>query len=71
MFATIQKWWTGHGTKILGGVVLLIGGVQDVLPLIQQADSKHALLWAIVTGIGAAVIKRGFTNSASISGQPT
>ena len=57
------QYWRGHGTKILGGVIVFVGALQEVLPLIQGVDPKHSALWALFIGLGGAVIKRGFTNS--------
>lgn len=59
----IKGWWVGHGTKILGWIIVGVGALQEVLPLIQGVDPKHSALWALVIGLGGAVIKRGFTNS--------
>ncbi len=64
------KFWAGHGTKILGAVVVLIGAAGDSLSLIQAVDPKHAALWALVTGVGGFIIKRGFTNSAQVTLPP-
>jgi hypothetical protein len=61
----LKRFWKGHGTKLLGALVVLIGAAGDSLSLIQAVDPKHAALWALVTGVGGFIIKRGFTNSAA------
>jgi hypothetical protein len=58
-------WWTRHGTKILGAIVALVGILGDSLSLIVAYDPKHAALWSLIIGIGGAVIRRGFVNSAN------
>jgi len=65
-----KKFWAGHGTKLLGGLVVLIGAAGDSLSLIQAVDPKHAALWALVTGLGGFIIKRGFTNTAQAATLP-
>lgn len=64
MIATLQAWWTGHGTKILGTAVAIIGIAGDALVYIQALDPKHAAIYSALIGIGGAIVKRGFTNSA-------
>ena len=65
--STNKGWWGAHGTKILGAIVALIGVAGDSLSLIVAYDPKHAALWTLIVGIGGAVIRRGFTNSANQS----
>lgn len=65
MIAQLKSWWDGHGTKILGIAVMLIGVAGDCLSLIQAVDPRHAALWSLVVGVGGAVLKRGFTNTRS------
>lgn len=67
IFETIKSWWTGHGTKLLGGLIVLVGALQEVLPLIQGVDPKHAGLWALVITLGGAVVKRGFANTKALN----
>ena len=67
---TLKRWWGSHGTKILGAVVVLVGAAGDALSLIQAVDPKHAALWALVTGLGGFIIKRGFTNTAQAATLP-
>lgn len=63
----IEHWWKNHGTKILGAIVTGAGIFGEVASLVQayldSLDPKHAALYALITGLGVAVIKRGFTNS--------
>jgi len=66
----LKAFWAGHGTKLLGGLVVLIGAAGDSLSLIQAVDPKHAALWALVTGLGGFIIKRGFTNTAQAATLP-
>jgi hypothetical protein len=60
-----MNWWRDHGTKILGGVVIFVGAAGDSLSLITAVDPKHAALWTLIIGLGGAIIRRGFTNTAS------
>lgn len=69
--STWQQWWTGHGTKILGWVTVLIGAGGESLSLIQAVDQKHSALWALIIGLGGAVIRRGFTNTARTNSLPS
>ncbi len=62
----MRQTWSDHGTKILGAVVVAVGAAGECLQLIQAVDPKHAAAWALVIGLGSAVVKRGFTNSAAI-----
>lgn len=62
----LKAWWVSHGTKILGGVAVLIGAGGESLALIQAVDPKHAALWALVIGLGGAIIRRGFTNTQNL-----
>jgi hypothetical protein len=61
---TLKRYWAAHGTKILGSLAVIIGAGGESLALIQAVDPKHAALWALVMGLGGAVVRRGFTNSA-------
>jgi len=61
----LKTFWAGHGTKILGGVTVAIGAIGESLSLIQAVDPKHAALWALVAGVGGAIIRRGFTNTST------
>lgn len=63
LWTKFKELWRSHGTKILGWLIVFVGALQEVLPLIQGIDPKHAGLWALVVGLGGAVIKRGFTNT--------
>lgn len=63
--ASTKGWWSAHGTKILGAVVAVVGIAGDSLSLIVAYDPKHAALWTLIIGIGGAVIRRGFVNSAN------
>lgn len=67
---TLKIWWHGHGTKILGVIVMLVGVAGDCLTLIQALDPKRAALWALVIGLGGAVLRRGFINSQNASLPP-
>ncbi len=60
----LPQWWHDHGTKILGVIAAGAGAAGEALAYIQQLDPKHAALWGVVIIIGAAVVKRGFTNTA-------
>lgn len=60
-----KGWWAAHGTKILGAITVGVGAGGEVLSAIQAVDPKHAALWALILGLGGAVIRRGFTNSAA------
>jgi hypothetical protein len=64
MIVKLKQWWQDHGTKILGYVVMAIGAAGDCLSLIQAVDPKHAALWSLVVGLGGAIVRRGYTNSA-------
>lgn len=57
--------WSTHGTKILGFVVALVGALGDCLELFKSFDTdpKHVAIYTFVTALGAAVIRRGFSNS--------
>lgn len=63
MIDKLQAWWRGHGTKILGILAMLVGAGGESLALIQAVDPKHAALWALVMGLGGAIVRRGFTNT--------
>lgn len=65
MIALLKKWWTGHGTKILGAFVALVGIAGDSLVYIQALDPKHAAIYSALVAVGGAIVKRGFTNSAN------
>jgi len=66
-----MKWWHDHGTKILGWAVVGLGAAGDSLSLIQAVDPKHAALWALVTGLGGAIVRRGYTNTAKLATLPS
>lgn len=70
MIQKIRKWWHDHGTKILGYVVMGIGAAGDCLSLIQAVDPKHAALWSLVVGLGGAIVRRGYTNTARAATLP-
>ncbi len=70
MIGKLTAYWHAHGTKILGIVVMLLGAAGDSLSVIQAADPKHAALWALVIGLGGAIVRRGFTNSARAATLP-
>lgn len=70
MIQKIRQWWHDHGTKILGYVVMGIGAAGDCLSLIQAVDPKHAALWSLVVGLGGAIVRRGYTNSARLTTLP-
>lgn len=56
--------WTGHGTKILGAVVIvqnIIGGLLAIPDLIHPGRMKYWLAANVI--LGAFVLKRGFTNT--------
>lgn len=57
------QYWRDHGTKLLGGVVGLVGAAGESLALIQQFDPKRAALWAMVITLAAGIVKRGFGNT--------
>jgi len=62
----IKAWWAAHGTKILGTVAVIIGAGGESLSLIQAVDPKHSALWALVMGLGGAIVRRGFTNTKTL-----
>ena len=66
MIAKLKLWWTGHGTKILGGLVAAVGVAGDSLVYIQALDPKHAAIYSALVAIGGAIVKRGFTNTAAL-----
>ncbi len=56
-------YWTDHGTKILGTLGAVVGGLSVVPNLISSA---HQPYWNAATVIiGALTVQRGFTNSKS------
>jgi len=59
----IIKYWKDHGTKILGTLVTIIGGLLT-LGLIPAAYTQIAQ--GLLTLLGGTAIKRGFTNSAAV-----
>jgi hypothetical protein len=70
----MKKLWKEHGTKILGAVVITLGAVgsaeaQIKMLLPERGGITFDLLMNILNylfiGAGAAVIRRGFTNSAT------
>lgn len=65
----LKTWWDGHGTKILGVVTIVVGAAGESLALIQAFDPKRAALWAMVITLAGGIIRRGFTNSATIAKQ--
>lgn len=61
------KFWANHGTKLLGALVALFGAMGDYVELFRAFDPnpKHAALWTLISALGLAVLKRGFTNTAT------
>lgn len=59
--------WKDHGTKLLGFLVAAIGAMGDCLELFKSFDSdpKHIAAYTLIVGLGSAIIRRGFTNSAA------
>jgi hypothetical protein len=63
----MTQFWKDHGTKLLGLIVALIGALGDVQQLFIAYDSnpKHVALYSLIVALGTAIIRRGFTNSAT------
>lgn len=61
----VARWWSGHGTKILGTLGAIIPGLLGIDDLIQQQDQKYWLAAGVI--IGALTVQRGFTNTKSIN----
>jgi len=73
------KLWRDNGTKILGIMVVVLGTLGAASPQIHEllppkGDTVFDLLMAALNylfiGAGAAVIRRGFTNSAASNDPP-
>jgi hypothetical protein len=58
----ILKYWKDNGTKILGTLVVILGGLLT-LGLIPPALTQ--IVEGLVTFLGGTTVKRGFTNSAA------
>lgn len=67
----MSRLWAEHGTKILAMAQMAVGAVQAAdLQLTQLLTMKqHAFVSLVAVVVGAATLKRGFTNSAG--GPPT
>lgn len=66
MIQWLKDFWAAHGTKVLGVVTALFGGLGEALSYVQQLDQKHAALWGVVILVGYAILRRGFTNSREV-----
>jgi hypothetical protein len=55
------RWWTGHGTKILGAIGTAIPGLIAIEGLISQPNVKYWLAADLL--IGVFTFGRGFTNT--------
>ena len=55
-----MKWWTDHGTKILGGAIAVCGALAtpEVIAALGPWGPRAAVIFA-----GAAVFLRGIQNS--------
>lgn len=68
----IIQYWDAHGTKILGSLLSILGTVQIILGAVSAdphlsllvTPKQFALLSLVNVALSAAVVRRGFTNSA-------
>lgn len=60
----IKAFWHAHGTKFWGYFVIGIGILGDSLVYLQAIDPRHAAVYSLLVGVGGAIVKRGYTNSA-------
>ena len=60
----LMAWWRGHGTKILGTIITVLGGA---LTMGLVPAQYIQIAQGVLTFLGGAAVKRGFTNSANAS----
>lgn len=65
----MSQFWKEHGTKLLGFLVAVVGAMGDCIQLFAAADPnpKHVAVYTLIAGLGAAIVKRGFTNTATLA----
>lgn len=72
-----MKWWTLHGTKIIGFGTALLGALEFIdHETLQLIDTSLGPKWGPLTShaiqilAGVLTAKRGFTNSQNKDGKP-
>lgn len=66
MFTKLANWYHAHGTKILGTIVALIGGV-TLIPELSNFPALALALKIVNVALGAMTVARGYVNSANIA----
>ena len=66
----IKQWWADHGTKILGGIAVVLSVLEVIdRSTIDMIGTALGPLWTPIVvrvinlGIGIATIRRGFINT--------
>jgi hypothetical protein len=65
MIAKLKAYWHSHGTKVLGTITTVMGAMQTaiVTGLMEVPKGYKNAVALIVIGLGAATVRRGFTNT--------